>query len=283
MALILDGKLVTADLKERMTADVAALKSKGVDPTLAILRVGEKGDAIAYEKGAMSRCKTVDVAVRSVVLPETSTTEEVLKAVYDLNNDKSIHGVLLLRPLPKTMDEAKIVAALAPEKDIDGITDASMVGTYTGNISGFDPCTPEACMEILDFFKIDAAGKNAVVVGRSLVVGKPAAMMLLKRNATVTVCHTKTKNLSEVCKKADILIACAGKAGSVGADCFAPNQIVIDVGINVNAEGKLVGDADFASAEPIVGAITPVPGGVGTVTTSVLVKHVVEAAKRQNP
>jgi 5,10-methylene-tetrahydrofolate dehydrogenase/Methenyl tetrahydrofolate cyclohydrolase len=283
MAMILDGKSVTADLKERMKADVTALKSRGIDPTLAIVRVGEKGDAIAYEKGAISRCKTVDVAVRSVVLPETATEEEMLKTVDDLNKDKTVHGVLILRPLPKTMNEAKVVAALAPEKDIDGITDSSMVGTYTGTNAGFDPCTPEACMEILDFFKIDAAGKNAVVVGRSLVVGKPAAMMLLKRNATVTVCHTKTKNLAEVCKKADIIIACAGKANSVGAECFSAGQVVIDVGINVKEDGSLCGDADFAAAEPIVGSITPVPGGVGTVTTSVLVKHVVEAAKRQNP
>ena len=283
MAMLLEGKKVTANLKERLTADVEALKARGIVPTLAIVRVGEKEDAIAYERGATKRCESVGVEVRSVLLSEEATHDEMMATVESLNKDKNVHGVLILRPLPKHMDEAKIVAALAPEKDIDGITDISMVGTYANKITGFDPCTHEACMEILEFFGIETTGKNAVVVGRSLVVGKPAAMMLLKRNATVTVCHTKTQNLPEICKRADILVVCAGKAKAVGADCVSPGQTVIDVGINVDDEGKLCGDVDFEAVEPIVGAITPVPGGVGTVTTSVLVKHVVEAAKRQNP
>jgi methylenetetrahydrofolate dehydrogenase (NADP+) / methenyltetrahydrofolate cyclohydrolase len=282
MATILEGKQVTANLKEKMIADVTALKEKNVIPTLAIMRVGEEGDAIAYEKGAMTRCKTVGVEVKNCVLPADATQDDAIALVKQLNEDKTIHGVLMLRPLPKQMNDEIVRAALDPAKDIDGITDISMVGTYTSTKVGFEPCTPAACMEILEFFNIDCTGKNAVVVGRSLVVGKPAAMMLLKRNATVTVCHTKTKNLGEICRKADIIIACAGKAGSVGADCFAPGQIVIDVGINFDAAGNMCGDADFAAAEPIVAGITPVPGGVGTVTTSVLVKHVVEAAKRQS-
>ena len=189
----------------------------------------------------------------------------------------------MFRPLPKHLDEEAACQALDPEKDVDGITDGSMVGVFTGQKKGFPPCTPQACMEILDHYGIDCAGKKAVVIGRSLVVGKPAAMMLIKKNATVTVCHTKTVDMPAVCREADILIVAAGRAGVVDKPYFAPGQVVIDVGINVNAEGKLCGDVKFEDAEPIVGAITPVPGGVGSVTTSVLVGHVVEAAmRRQN-
>ena len=189
--------------------------------------------------------------------------------------------MLLFRPLPKHLDEDLICNTLAAEKDIDGITDLSSAGVFSGKALGFAPCTPSACMEILDHFGVDCTGKKAVVIGRSLVVGKPAAMMLVKKNATVTICHTRTADLPAVCREADILIAAAGKAGMVGADFVRPGQIVIDVGINWNEqEQKLCGDVDFEAVSPIVEAITPVPGGVGTVTTSVLVGHVVEAAKR---
>ena len=177
------------------------------------------------------------------------------------------------------MDDDTVRRALAPEKDVDGITDISMAG-FTAEQSGLSPCTPKACMEILDFYNIDVTGKNVVVIGRSLVVGKPAAMMLIKKNATVTVCHTKTKDMALICKKADIIIASAGRAGVVDNSYLSPGQVVIDVGINVDDEGNLKGDVDFEAAEKTVAAITPVPGGVGTVTTSVLVKHVIEAAKK---
>jgi methylenetetrahydrofolate dehydrogenase (NADP+)/methenyltetrahydrofolate cyclohydrolase len=186
----------------------------------------------------------------------------------------------MLRPLPKHIDDQRAREALLPEKDIDGITDGSLAGVFTGTKRGFPPCTAQACMEILDYYGIDPAGKTAVVIGRSLVIGKPVAMMLLQKHATVTICHTRTKDMPSVTRRAEILIVAAGRAGVVGAEYVSAGQTVLDVGINFNAEGKMVGDADFAAVEPIVGAITPVPGGVGTVTTSVLMAHVVEAAKR---
>jgi methylenetetrahydrofolate dehydrogenase (NADP+)/methenyltetrahydrofolate cyclohydrolase len=281
MAEILKGKDVVAALKEKMIADVEALKAKGTVPTLAIVRVGERGDDIAYEKGAMTRCKGVGVEVKNFILDANATQDELLHVIRQVNEDRTIHGCLLFRPLPKHINDDIVRRALAPEKDVDGITDISMAGVYSGSSIGFPPCTPKACMEILDFFNIDVTGKNVVVVGRSLVVGKPAAMMLIKKNATITVCHTKTVDMAAICKKADIIIASAGKASVVNKDYLSPGQIVIDVGINVDEEGNLKGDVDFAAAEEIVAAVTPVPGGVGTVTTSVLVKHVIEAAKKQ--
>ena len=201
--------------------------------------------------------------------------------IDEVNKDENIHGVLMFRPLPKHIDQTLVENALCAEKDVDCQTDASLGGVFTGKKVGFPPCTPQACMEILDHYGIDCTGKKAVVIGRSLVVGKPAAMMLIKKNATVTVCHTRTVDMPSVTREADILVVAAGRAGVVGADYVAPGQIVIDVGINVNEEGKLCGDVDYAAVEPIVDAITPVPGGVGSVTTSVLVGHVVEAAMRK--
>ncbi|NMA36854.1 MAG: bifunctional 5,10-methylenetetrahydrofolate dehydrogenase/5,10-methenyltetrahydrofolate cyclohydrolase [Papillibacter sp.] len=280
MAEILKGKDVVDAMKAKMLADVETLKSKGVVPTLAIVRVGERGDDISYEKGAMTRCKGIGVAVKNFVLPADATQDDLLKVIDEVNKDKGIHGCLLFRPLPKHINENYVRNQLAPEKDVDGITDLSMAGTYSCTELGFPPCTPTACMEILDHFGIDLTGKKVVVVGRSLVVGKPAAIMALQKNGTVTVCHTKTKDMASVVKEADVVIACAGKAGVVGVGFFREGQVVIDVGINFDDEGNMKGDVDFAAAEPIVKAITPVPGGVGTVTTSVLVKHVIEAAKR---
>ena len=280
MAEILKGKEVVAAMKEKMIADVEALQAKGVQPTLAIVRVGERGDDISYEKGAMTRCKGIGVEVKNFVLPADATQEELVKVIDEVNADSSIHGCLLFRPLPKHIDENFVRNRLAPEKDVDGITDLSMAGTYACTELGYPPCTPTACMEILDHFGIDLTGKKVVVIGRSLVVGKPAAIMAIRKNGTVTVCHTKTKDMAAVCREADIVIACAGKAGVVGEGFFKSGQIVIDVGINFDEEGNMKGDVDFEAAEPVVAAITPVPGGVGTVTTSVLVKHVIEAAKK---
>ncbi len=280
MAEILKGKEVVAALKEKLIAEVEALKAKGVNPTLAIVRVGERPDDISYEKGAMTRCKGIGVDVKNFLLPADCTQDDVLKVIKEVNEDSSIHGCLLFRPLPKSMDENFIRNQLDPAKDVDGITDLSMAGTYSCTALGFPPCTPTACMEILEHFGIDLTGKKVCVIGRSLVVGKPAAIMAIQRNGTVTVCHTKTKDMKAVAREADIIIAAAGKAGVVGEGFFKEGQIVIDVGINFDEEGNMKGDVDFAAAEPVVAAITPVPGGVGTVTTSVLVKHVIEAAKR---
>ncbi|MCL2248793.1 MAG: bifunctional 5,10-methylene-tetrahydrofolate dehydrogenase/5,10-methylene-tetrahydrofolate cyclohydrolase [Oscillospiraceae bacterium] len=280
MAKLLKGADVVSALGEKMKSDVENLKQKGVSPTLATLRVGERADDISYEKSAIKRCDSVGVAVKSVVFPEDVSQAELLKCVHELNDNNEIHGVLMFRPLPKHICEDTLRNALSPEKDIDGITDGSLAGVFAGNSNGFAPCTAQACIEILDFYGIDCTGKKAVVIGRSLVVGKPVAIMLMGKNATVTVCHTRTVDIPSIARDADILIIAAGRAESITKEFLSSNQVVIDVGINWNDEkGKLVGDVKFDEAEPIVGAITPVPGGVGTVTTSVLVSNVVTAAK----
>ena len=281
MARQLLGKEVTAVLNEKIKSRAAALKEKGVEPTLGIIRVGEREDDLSYERGAVKRCETLGVACKKILLPADVTQEVLMDAVRQVNEDDSIHGVLIFRPLPRHLDEEAVIRALDPAKDVDGITDGSMVGVFAGREQGFPPCTPQACMEILDHYQIDCTGKKAVVVGRSLVVGKPAAMMLLKKNATVTVCHTRTKDMPSVVKEADIVIVAAGRAGVVDDRYVSLGQIIIDVGINVNDQGRLCGDVAYDKVEPIVEAITPVPGGVGSVTTSVLVGHVVEAAARK--
>ena len=280
MAKQLLGKEVTAALNERIRSQAASLKEKGITPKMAFIRVGERPDDLSYERGASKRCETLGVEYEKYVLPADCTQEELMDTMKQLNENPSIHGILMFRPLPKHLDEDEIVAAMDPAKDIDGITAGSMAGVFMGTKEGFAPCTAQACMEILDHYGIDCTGKKAVVVGRSLVVGKPAAMMLLGKNATVTVCHTKTVDMPSVVKEADIVIVAAGRPGVVDGRYLSSGQIVIDVGINVNEEGKLCGDVLYEEAEPIVDMITPVPGGVGSVTTSVLVGHVVEAAAR---
>lgn len=282
MAKQLLGKEVTAALNGKIIEDVNKLKELGITPTLAMVRIGENESDISYERGATKRCETLGVASEKFILPEDVSQEEVLALINKLNKNHNIHGVLLFRPLPKHLDQSVIENALLPEKDVDCMTDSSIGSVFTGKNIGYPPCTPQACMEILDFYGIDCTGKNVVVIGRSLVVGKPVAMMLLKKNATVTICHTRTIDMPAIAKRADILIVAAGKAGVVTKDYVSENQVVIDVGINVNSEGKLCGDVQYDDVESIVSAITPVPGGVGSVTTSVLVKHVVDAAKAQN-
>jgi methylenetetrahydrofolate dehydrogenase (NADP+)/methenyltetrahydrofolate cyclohydrolase len=282
MATILKGADVVEALNESIASDVEQLKAKGITPTLAIVRVGERGDDISYERGATKRAEKVGVSVEQRVLPADVSQEELVATIESLNQDAGIHGVLMFRPLPKHIDEDLVRNTLSPSKDIDGITDASLASVFAGIKTGFAPCTPSACMEILSHFGIDAKGKQAVVVGRSLVVGKPAAMMLLDRHATVTIAHSRTQDLPSVVRAADIVIACVGRAQMLDAKYLSAGQIVIDVGINVTDEGALVGDVDFDSALPVAAALTPVPGGVGTVTTSVLVKHVVEAAQRSS-
>lgn len=280
MAIILDGKKTAAAITERLIGEVTRLKSENIIPALAIVRMGERADDISYERGAVKRCESVGVSVRCITLPETTSQAGLLDVIESVNKDSNTHGCLLLRPFPAHIDDNLARNALAPEKDIDGITDASLASVFAGSGAGFPPCTPKACMEILDYYNIDLTGKKAVVIGRSLVVGKPVAMMMLQKNATVTVCHTKTADMPAVCRDADILIVAAGKAKMIGMDYFSENQTIIDVGINADENGKLCGDVDFAAAEPIVKAITPVPGGVGAVTTAILVKHTVAAAKR---
>jgi methylenetetrahydrofolate dehydrogenase (NADP+)/methenyltetrahydrofolate cyclohydrolase len=278
MTGILRGDEVVEALNERIAAEVRALKGRGIQPALAIVRVGERGDDISYERGAAKRAADLGVEARSLVLPQEVTTEELVARIEGLNASESVHGVLMLCPLPGHIDEDVVRNALVPTKDVDGITDLSLAGVFADQPTGFAPCTAAACLEILDYFNISIEGKKAVVIGRSLVVGKPVAMMLLKRNATVTVAHSRTKGLAEVVSAADIVIVAVGQPNMITSDYLSRGQTVIDVGVNVAADGALVGDVDFASAFKVVGALTPVPGGVGTVTTSVLIKHVVEAA-----
>ena len=289
MAKRLLGKEVNEALVASLQTRAAALKEKGVTPTLAILRLGENPSDLSYEKGATKRAEEVGVEVKNFVLPENATKEEVLAVIDEINADDSIHGCLMFRPLPKHLkaDQDEICNRLAPRKDVDSMTHMSNAGVFEGQDLGYAPCTPAACMEILDYYGIDCKGKNAVVIGRSLVVGKPAAMMLMAKNATVTICHTRTVDPAAICREADIIISAAGVLNSLTKDFVREGQIVIDVSMNWNPEkittkgkGGMSGDAIFEEVEPIVEAITPVPGGVGAVTTSVLMKHVVEAAER---
>ena len=281
MAELLKGAPVAAALNEQMIADVAALKAKGVTPTLAILRVGERDDDLSYERGAMKRAAQVGIETKSVVLPADVDSDTFFKTLDELNRDSSVHGILMFRPLPKQLDGERARQALAPEKDVDGCTDGSLAGVFTNTALGFPPCTAQAAMEILKYYNIDVKGKKAAVIGRSLVIGRPVAMMLMHANATVAVCHTRTVDVPSITKEADIVIAASGQMESVGAEYLKDGQVVIDVGIGWNeAKQKLCGDVKFDEAEPVVQAITPVPGGVGSVTTAVLCKHVVEAARR---
>lgn len=282
MALLLKGAPVAAALGEKTAAAAAALREAGVVPTLAILRVGERPDDLSYEKGAKKRCDAAGVDVRSVVLPEDVTQEKLMDTLEALNRDDGVHGILLMRPLPAHLDGEAARRALAPEKDVDGVTDGSLAGVFTGSGEGFAPCTAQAVAEVLDFYEIPLAGAHAVIAGRSLVVGRPAAMLLMAKGATVTICHGKTKSLPAMTRQADILVAAVGRMGFFGSEHIAPGQVVVDVGIHFNEEtGKLCGDVRFDEAEPVAAAITPVPGGIGAMTTAVLVSHVVEAAQRR--
>ena len=282
MAELLLGLPVANALTEKLVDKVHELEERGITPTLAIVRVGERDDDLSYERGALKRCEKVGVAVRQFVLPVDCSQEDLMDAIHTVNEDASIHGCLMFRPLPKTLDEAAACAALDPAKDVDCITEGSLYGVFANRPVGFAPCTAEACIEVLDHYGYDLTGARVTVVGRSLVIGKPVSMMLQARNATVTMCHTRTRDLAAECRDAEILVVAAGHIGTVGAGAVAPGQVVIDVGINWDeAAGKLCGDVAFDEVEPIVGAITPVPRGVGSVTTAVLAKHVIEAAQRQ--
>ena len=280
MAIILKGAPVVTAMNRETAARCQALIQQGVRPALAVVRVGAREDDLSYETGVIRRCEKVGVAVRRFLLPEDAPQAALEEVIARVNRDPALHGCLLFRPLPRHMDEAAVRAALCPAKDVDGVTDASLAGVFANTGAGFAPCTAQACLEILRHYQVPLSGARVTVVGRSLVVGKPAAMLLDRENATVTMCNSRTKNLPAVCREADVLVVAMGRRAAIGASCLRPGQIVVDVGIHVDAEGRLSGDVDFAAAEPVVEAITPVPGGVGTVTTSVLVRHVVEAAER---
>ena len=278
---ILKGAPVAAAMNETMKADTAALKEKGIVPTLAVLRVGARADDLSYERGAMKRAAAVGIEVRNVVLPEDVDGDTFFRTLEELNEDPSVHGILMFRPLPKHLDGEKARQMLVPSKDVDGCTDGSLAGVFTNTSLGFAPCTAQAAMEILHYYGIPVSGLRAAVIGRSLVIGRPVAMMLMHENATVTVCHTRTKDVPAVTREADLVIAASGQMESVGREYLREGQIVIDVGIGWNEEKqKLCGDVRYEEAEGLVSALTPVPGGVRSVTTAVLCRHVVDAAMK---
>lgn len=282
MSMLLRGAPAAAALNEKTARLVSELREKGVIPTLAIVRLGAREDDLSYERGAVKRCAAVGIETRCVSLPADISGEKLEKMLRSLSAEETVHGILLLRPLPPALDETRILRAIALEKDVDGATEASLATVYAGTGEGFAPCTAQAVLELLDYYEIPIEGKRAVILGRSLVVGRPAAMLLLHRGATVTLCHSKTENAAEIAREADILVAATGRRESVGAAYFRAGQTVIDVGVHYNEETqKLCGDVAFAEAEALVRAITPVPGGVGALTTAVLAAHTAKAAARR--
>ena len=280
MAVRLSGIPVVREMRRRVQTGVEQLRQIGQIPTMGIVRVGARPEDVSYETGATKLAQSLGIAVSRTLLPGDVGERQLLEALREVNENQRIHGCLLFRPLPAHMDEDAICAALDPAKDVDGITAGSLASVFTGSGAGYPPCTAQACMEILEHYGCDLTGKRAVVVGRSLVVGRPLAMLLLRKNATVTVCHTRTADLPAECRRAEVLIAAAGVANMIGRDHLTPGQLVLDVGINVDQDGNLVGDVDFTAADEIAGAVTPVPGGVGAVTTSVLAAHVLQAAEQ---
>lgn len=278
MAVLLTGKEVSNAVKERVAEGVKTLAQSGITPTLAILRVGERPDDLSYERSAIKVAATLGIEVRSIVLPADATQEQIEAVIDGINDDVSIHGCLMFRPLPKGIDETALCNRLDARKDMDGIGLSSLAGIFAGTGQSYAPCTAQACIEICDYYNVPVQGKRVVVIGRSLVIGKPVSMLFLQRNATVTICHSRSENLAEITREADVVVCATGRAKAYDARYFSAGQTVIDVGINVDDQGNLCGDVDFDSVEPIVATITPVPRGVGSVTTALLMEHVVKAA-----
>ena len=277
--MLIKGAEVAAKIDEQTKNDAKALADAGHPAMLAVVRVGEKPDDIYYEASAVKRAEKLGVLSKRVTLDADAAQSEIENAVRDCSQDSAVSGILLLRPLPKDIDEDAVIRLIDPKKDVDGITRGSLASVFAGRGEGFAPCTPEACMRILEHYGVELSGKKVTVVGRSLVVGKPLSMLLLGRNATVTICHSRTKDLKSVCREADVLIAAVGRANMIDADYVKEGQVVVDVGINADENGKMVGDVSRDSVEGVVSMLTPVPGGVGTVTTSVLLSNTVCAAE----
>ena len=280
MAELLKGIEVVNAMKDKLIEKNNELIGKGVTPCLGIVRVGERPDDLSYEKGALKRFEGLGIKVEVFAFPESITQEDFEREFKKVNDNKAVHGILLFRPLPKSLDEEPIKRIINPEKDMDCMCADNIAKVFMGDETGYAPCTPVAVMEMLKHYEIPLKGSKVSLVGRSMVVGKPLAMLLLKEHATVTICHTRTVDLPGECQKGDIVIAAAGVAKMVKKDFIRQGAVVIDVGINVDDSGNLCGDVDFAEAEQAASKITPVPGGVGTVTTSVLAKHVLKAAEK---
>lgn len=277
--ILMKGAEVNAAMKERMINRVDALKKKGVQPVINIVRIGNRSDDLAYERGARKRMESVGVEMKITELPEDISQADFVKAFRKVNEDKTVHGIMLFRPLPKHLDESEISSIINPIKDVDCMSPVNIAKVFMGDEGVFAPCTAKAVMEMLVHYEVDLSGKNVAIVGRSMVIGKPLAMLMLKKNATVTVCHTRTVDLAEKCRRADVVVAAAGRAGMITGDMISRGTVVVDVGININEEGKLCGDVEFESVEPQASYISPVPGGVGGVTSSVLASHVIKAAE----
>lgn len=274
--LELRGKKVSDGIKEYVSKELETLSFV---PKLAIVRVGENPDDMSYERGATKKLKSFGLDVASYVFPQDISDEDFKKAFKDINEDDEVTGILLLRPLPRTINEKDIENMIDPKKDLDGISPINIAKVFAGDTTGFSPCTAEAVIEVLKAYDIELTGKRVTVVGRSMVVGKPVSMLLLKENATVTMTHTRTVDLKKTCSDAEIVIAAAGRAKMLNSDYCGQDAVMIDVGINVDENGKLCGDVDYATLDGKASAATPVPGGVGTVTTAVLAKHLIQAAK----
>lgn len=278
MAKIIDGKAVAAALRKEMTVEVAALKEQGLEIGLAVIIVGDDPASRVYVNNKKKACLEVGIRSEEFALPADTTQEQLLSLVRELNGRDDIHGILCQLPLPKHLDDKLVIETIDPRKDVDAFHTENvghiMIGDYQ-----FLPCTPAGVMELLHAADVEVAGKQCVVIGRSNIVGKPMSMLLLHENGTVTICHSKTKNLKEICASADILVAAVGRAKFVTADMVKPGAAVIDVGMNRDENGKLCGDVDFAAVEPIAGCITPVPGGVGPMTITMLLKNTITAAK----
>ena len=282
MSMLLSGKPVAEHLNMKIREKCALLAEKGIQPVLAIVRVGNRGNDLSYERGATKRAEGLNVQVRHFAFPEDVTEEELIAKIEEINEDPTIHGCLLFRPLPAHLNAEKIAKTVLPSKDIDALTATSMGGLMTQSGIGFAPCTATACLELLKYYQISLRGKKVVVIGKSMAVGLPTALLLMNEEATVSVCHilTQPEDTKRFCMDADIIVSAAGCLNLIRGDAVRPGQVVVDVGVNVGPDGKLHGDVAFDEVEPIVSAITPVPGGVGAVTSTVLVGHAVEAACR---
>lgn len=277
MAQWLYGKPVSEAVCAPLPSQIASLAARGVCPCLVIVRLGDCVDDISYERGAVKKCQSVGIKTEPHALPLEISQRELLLRLSDLNADKTVHGILLLRPFPPHIDELVVRNSISARKDVDGLSPENTAKLYEGDGSGFPPCTPTAVVEMLKHYDIPVSGRRVVILGRSLTVGMPVSMLLLRENATVTICHSKTENMREVTLGADILISAVGKAGLIDGDCVKKGATVIDIGVNKDAEGNLCGDADIRTVFDRVDRITPVPGGVGSVTTGILARHVVRA------
>jgi len=279
MSLSLQAKPVVQAIKDELQKEITVLQAAGIRPRLAIIRAGNRPDDIYYENSIIKNCQNIGIEVKVHALAESISLAEFKEILLEANEDREVHGIMIFRPLPAQLDEEELKYLISPLKDVDCMSPLNLAKVFAGDLSGLLPCTPAAVMETLKYYQIKLQGANVVVVGRSMVVGKPVSMMLLKENATVTICHSKTKDLAEICKNADVLVAAMGKARFINEDFVSAKSVVIDVGINDTGDGKICGDVDYDKVKDVAAAITPVPGGIGSVTTTMLLKNIVLACR----